>query len=708
MRIPVTTVLAAILLSACGGGSTTTTPPSSSSGGLTNNTITGTVSLPAGTKSTPATEFIPGEVIVKFKPGLRPQGLSSLSVGGVQLTRTRTVMTTAGLYRTNTSPSETLELVQALQARVDVEYAEPNRLFRATKTPNDPLYASQWHYPAMKLPQAWDVVDGTQGTPVTVAVVDTGILWNGDNDPKTHPDFKGKVLPGFDMISDPRNSRDGDGRDTNAFDEGSFDLSATQSSYHGSHVAGTIAAATNNGGGVAGVSWGAKIVPVRVLGAGGVGSGLDIVEGMLWAAGVPVADAAENKNPAQVINMSLGGTGSCSQFEQDAINQARAKGAIIVVAAGNENADASNFSPASCSGVITVGATDFSGRRAPYSNFGARIDVMAPGGDVGIDDSGDGRIDGVLSISKNDETGELDFLYLQGTSMASPHVAGLIALMKARRSSLTSDEALRVLKQTAVARSDAQCRGRENGPQNADDCGAGLVDAFAAVSAISPGGGPTPGFSLNLSQGSVVIAPGGAGSVQLSLTCSGGFNGAVTVTISGAPQGVTSSIPTQPTCGGAAVPVNLTVAATVAANTYPLTLTGSSGGQTQTATLGLTVRAEGSGPNVKDTFVAALYYLNGNFDLNRSKGVFVAQGGSNAPYSVGPLVLGVYLVAGWKDVNGNGQVDSGDLFGMVNGGKPITPPKAGLNVTLAPVVKQTSSAQSNQIATMLEALRNSR
>jgi serine protease len=419
--------------------------------------------------------LVPGEVIVKFKAssGLQAQGLPSLRVGEVGLQRAKALsLTGTSLYRAaNVSERDTLELAQQLSSRPDVEYATPNYLAYASSIPDDTYYPLQWHYPAIRMPEAWDV---TTGSSVVVAVVDSGILYTEGLPGQSHPDLFGVMLPGFDFVEDVRSSGDGSARDADPTDTGG-------GVFHGSHVAGTIAAATNNGRGVAGVNWKAKIVPVRVLGSGS-GTFIDIMEGALWAAGGKIPGIPQNPNPAQVINMSLGGQVPCGPYIQDIFNEIFATGAIVVVAAGNENDDANRYSPASCSGVITVGATDAVNDRAPYSNYGPRIDIMAPGGDTGADKNQDGRKDGVLSLGFNQQEG-LTYNLLQGTSMASPHVAGVISLMVGLNPSLTASEIITILRNTADPLTPAACK-RDTGR----DCGPGLIDAFAALKAVSSGG----------------------------------------------------------------------------------------------------------------------------------------------------------------------------------------------------------------------------
>lgn len=357
----------------------------------------------------------------------------------------------------------------------EIEYVEPDRVMRIQLVPNDPFYLSQWHYyeaaGGLTLPAAWDQATGTG---VTVAVIDTGY--------RPHVDLTGKFIGGYDMIGDTDVANDGGGRDSNASDPGDavaagecgYSHPAYTSSWHGTHVSGTIAANTNNGTGVAGVAFGAKILPIRVLGKCG-GYTSDIADGITWASGGAVTGLPANPNPARVLNLSLGGGGACDSTLQGAVNGARGRGAVIVVAAGNSNANAGNFSPANCSGVITVAAVNRSGGRSYYSNYGAVVDVAAPGGDTRFD-----AADGILSTLNNGATtpGADIYAYYQGTSMAAPHVAGVVALMLSKNPALTPDQVESLLKSSARAF-----------PAACSQCGSGIVNATAAVAAAAAGGG---------------------------------------------------------------------------------------------------------------------------------------------------------------------------------------------------------------------------
>ena len=359
-------------------------------------------------------------------------------------------------------------LMRQLAADPNVEYVEVDQIMQPLLTPNDPHYATYlWGLKdgvaGIRANQAWDT---TNGAGVVVAVLDTGIV--------SHSDLNANVIAGYDFISDTAVAGDGNGRDSDPSDPGDY-YQGDSSSWHGTYVAGTIAAVGNNGAGVIGVAYGAKISPVRVLGRGG-GYTSDIVDGITWASGGTVSGVPANANPAEVINMSLGGSGSCSATYQNAINAAVGRGTTVVVAAGNSNANASSFTPASCNNVINVAAIGNTGNRASYSNYGSSIDVAAPGGDSGscstlIVSTGNAGTQGPTTES---------YLCMAGTSMAAPHVAGVVALMQAvAPSPLTPAQVESTLKSTLRAFPSTQ----------SPAIGNGIVDAAAAVAAVG-GGGP--------------------------------------------------------------------------------------------------------------------------------------------------------------------------------------------------------------------------
>ncbi len=376
------------------------------------------------------------------------------------------------------SPEALAQLAAAIQEDPEVQYADPVRRAWASAAPNDPLYARQWSLndplTGINAETAWTLQPSAAN--VTVAVVDTGIL--------PHPDLVGRVLPGYDFISDPGRARDGDARDPNPRDEGDWsdgECGVTQNSFfHGLFVAGQIAANTNNGIGIAGVAGGVNILPVRTLGLCG-GTFEDVLEGMMWASGVKIAGVPPNTTPAKVINMSLGGFGLCDQSIQEAIDDALAHGAVVVASAGNETMDVASFSPANCSGVIAVAAHSVDGDLTSYSNYGRRIDVSAPGGDLPVTDL-------IVSLGNDGKTvpGNPTYIAARGTSFSAPLVSGTAALMLARDPLLTGGRVLDVITGTS--------RGFPPGTicTLPNLCGAGMLDAGAAVGSIMPGGLPPP------------------------------------------------------------------------------------------------------------------------------------------------------------------------------------------------------------------------
>jgi subtilisin family serine protease len=424
-------------------------------------------------------------------------------------------------------PEQAQAIAEAMMSQPEVEYAEVDRILTITRVPNDPQYSSQWHYFAptagnygINAPAAWDITTGSAS--VVVGVVDTGIT--------NHADLAGRILPGYDMMSDAWMANDGGGRDADPSDPGDWvafndcysGSEAETSSWHGTHVAGTIGASTNNAAGVAGVNWAARILPVRVLGRCG-GYLSDISDGMRWAAGLAVPLVPANPNPAKVVNVSITGLGACGVAEQSAINDMMAAGTTVVIAAGNEGNNALFYTPASCSGAITVAATDRAGDLAIYSNFSETlIELSAPGGETGV------LTNGVLSTLNTGLQGPVSdtYAYFQGTSMATPHVAGVASLLYGLQPNLTPAQVRAILQGTVTAFPvGSSCR-------TWNDCGSGIVNAGGAV-------GVLPRITR--------VSPNRANtSTSLTLTVDGGgfANGAV-VRWNGAPLATTYVSPTR-------------------------------------------------------------------------------------------------------------------------------------------------------------------
>ncbi len=426
-----------------------------------------------------------GGVIVRFKSGTAPATSSAgrdrvldavAAEHHTELEPARALATGATLVE-GATPQEADEVAATLLARPDVAYAEPDVRLRTSSATNDPLADYQWDLTAapegIGAEEVWPVA---QGAGVTVAVVDSGIV--------AHPELSGRVLRGHDFISDAASARDGGGRDQDPRDMGDWQRSgecpgsakAADSSWHGTHVAGTIAAASDNAIGVAGIAPKASILPVRVMGRCG-GTLSDIADGLTWASGGKVAGVPANRNPAKVVNLSVGAKEACPATLQSAITAAGARGAIIVTAAGNAGGDAAQDTPGNCRGVVNVAATAGAGGRAPYSNHGPAVTIAAPGGS-GTDDA----ILSTIDAGTRSATGA-DYGFMIGTSMAAPHVSGVAALLLGLDRSLSPAKLRQLLVSTAKP-FPASCSG----------CGSGIVDAVAAVNAVRPqavpGGAP--------------------------------------------------------------------------------------------------------------------------------------------------------------------------------------------------------------------------
>ncbi|TAJ11396.1 MAG: hypothetical protein EPO68_14555, partial [Planctomycetota bacterium] len=404
---------------------------------------------------------------------VRPHAFAAQGSAGPGVVSSELRATVASSRRTAESP--------------DVEWTELNRVRRVSALspralastlggpPNDTYYGLQWHYDLMRLPQAWQTSTGDDA--LLFAVIDTGET--------AHPDLDARQIAGYDFILDPASAKDGNGLDADPTDEGDG-TGLAPSSFHGTHVAGTIGAETNNAQGVAGVTWSGRLMHVRALGAGG-GTDFDLANALLYSARVANNSGTLPAERADVVNMSLGGPGTSATLSS-AVAQAYNAGCVLVAASGNENTQTKSY-PAAYSGVISIGAVDANGVRAPYSNYGTWLDLVAPGGDLTADLDGDTYPDGVLSTLMDDSSPPLAPIYAfyQGTSMACPHAAGLAGLVLAVDPLLTPAQVESILVSTAT---DLGTAGKDNFYGN------GLVNAELALQIASGAGGGAPVLGL--------------------------------------------------------------------------------------------------------------------------------------------------------------------------------------------------------------------
>lgn len=484
---------------------------------------------------------------------------ASLSSRAPLVSYKRQLATGAHLVATSRklTAAEATAFMQSIASDPTVAYVQPDVMRQAigikapaSFTPNDPLFAkyqtdylpgdgtltsagnSVANWGGANITGAWNLADGTG---ITIAVLDTGIVKHADIDTSLADD-------GYDFISDGYTSgRSAYGRAAGGWDMGDWTTGAyssganacadpseaKNSSWHGSHVAGaTGAEITNNSTGMAGIAYNAKVLPIRVLGHCG-GHDSDIVDAIVWASGGHVDGVPDNKHPAQVINMSLGGSGACSADDAygQAIAKARANGTTVVVAAGNDGGDVNNTSPASCPGVITVASTGVGSGLAFYSNYNSPgesiVKLAAFGGGVYPNEGTAGSVlnpEGFAwqAINKG-TTVPLDspagdkYGGMVGTSQATPHVTGTVALMQSARIAakmplLTPDEVLAALQKTA--------RTPHTTPNPGKTFGAGILDAGAAVAEVLKGGGGTPTDNATVLKNGVALTgqKGDAGS----------------------------------------------------------------------------------------------------------------------------------------------------------------------------------------------------
>lgn len=368
-------------------------------------------------------EYVQDEIIVKFKGDKEPFRVLKVPEGKVG------------------------EKIKEFKKRADVIYAEPNYIAYALMVPNDPYYKYQWHldnpiYGGIGMEEAWDISTGSNSA--IVAIVDTGIAYETYGKYCQAPDLANTCfVQGKDFVNG--------------------DLYPNDDNRHGTHVAGTVAQSTNNGVGVAGVAFNTCLMPVKVLNSRGSGTYAQVANGIYYAA----------DNEAKVINLSLGGTASDNTL-REAVAYAYGKGVTVVAACGNENTSSCLYPAAYDDYVIAVGATQYDENKAPYSNYGPSLDLVAPGGNNNLDQNKDGYADGVLqqTFQSSYRLCTFGYYFFQGTSMATPHVSGVAALLLAKGNATTPDEVRAALQETA------ECLG---GTCPNSTYGYGLVDAFAAL-----------------------------------------------------------------------------------------------------------------------------------------------------------------------------------------------------------------------------------
>ena len=568
--------------------------------------------------------------------------------------------------------ARTLAVIKALRRDDAIAYAEPNYLYQPMLTPNDEFFGFQWHYPLMNLPQAWEISQGVDD--VVVAVIDTGVV-------TTHPDLSSRLLRdaagnviGYDFISDAERARDGDGIDPDPFDSGDL-IFGGSSSFHGTHVAGIIGATTDNRTGVAGVTWAGRLMPLRVLGQGG-GSNFDIAQAILYAAGAPNISETVPEVAADVMNLSLGTNNpDClslpplDRTTADALQTAQQAGVVVVAAAGNDNCDVP--SPMSMvDGVINVSAVDLHKRKAPYSNTGTTIDVAAPGGDTSADRDGNGVPDGVFSTLADDSRGGFQATYdiAQGTSMAAPHMAGVVALMSSVNASLTPDDINMLLAGTHPDPNAAPIT-QDLGPPGRDPIfGYGFIDAFQAVrvaQAITGGGGgnPPPPDIPVLSVSATQLSFG-AMTMSLPLIISNPGTGDLIV------SGIEVDVPWVGV-DGLDVPFSLPPTATteftltvdragLPNGAFFGTLTLTSNGGIQTVRLAIIVQPGGIGGDVGTVFVLAI-----DPDSQSTMGQTLTHAAQGYVYELPGLTAGSYLIVAGTDRNNDGFIcDAGEACGL--------------------------------------------
>lgn len=537
-----------------------------------------------------------------------------------------------------------LRAMKRLQQSGAVTFAEPNLRRRAYVTPNDPAFAVQWHFGNLKLEDAWELTQGSDE--VIVAVIDTGVI--------DHPDLQDRLVGGYDFIAQADNALDGDGIDPDPTDPGDGCGGLFPSSFHGTHVAGTIGASTNNGVGVAGVTWAGRIMPLRVLGCDG-GTSFDIVQAVRYAAGLDNVSGTRPPKPAAIINLSLGGPGG-SLSEEQTFLEAQAAGSLIIAAAGNEGTSLPSY-PAAYDGVISVSATTIDDRLASYSNFGSTIDIAAPGGDNTADLNGDAQPDLVLSTDGDDD-GAINpsYEFKAGTSMAAPHVAGVAALMKALLPTLTVETFTQALEAGQLT-DDLGEPGRD------DRFGYGRLNALKAVRfAQAVASGDTPPAPLVLRASPSTLNFGRVTTeIEVSVTATGdGSEGRITLT-SGSPALSVTTLAAEP--GSPARFMVRLDRSTLPFGTYATRLDAELGASSRP----IVVRFENADPaRVLDANAGVVFVLAIDPDTGDSvaQATVLAPVNGRYPFRLTGLTPGRFELVAGTDMDGDFFIgDPGEAFG---------------------------------------------
>ncbi|MGO1461399.1 MAG: S8 family serine peptidase [Marinobacter sp.] len=468
----------------------------------------------------PDHRFVESEAIVMFTPHAdRASMRSTLSQAamepkkelapGVWLMKVPLQMARSSQAQPNES---TLEWIRTLEKRPEIASATPNYIMQAMNTPldeplyNNPTVGQQWHYELLNAPVAWQIA-GNGGADVTLAVMDTGLYGAPGN---WHSELNANVVGGRDFVSAEFDNDGVPGPDSNPADPGNAVGSGV---FHGTHVAGTIAAAVNGAGG-AGIAYQSSLRPVRVLGEGGIGSSADLLAALRWVAGSGGRDPQ-----ADIVNLSLGGLPFQPQVK-DAINYGTDQGIVFVAAAGNAATSRASY-PAAYDKVFSVSAVDGAGALASYSNYGDWIDVAAPGGDASRDGNADGRSDVISSTSAAVINGTVQETYigLQGTSMAAPHVSAVFALMKSVNPALNYETLNNMLMNGELTCGSGRC-------SRSAELGWGLLDAGRSVLAASS---VTVSDFLTASPSVVSLSTEGKHSASINLSVYGSESGGITI-----------------------------------------------------------------------------------------------------------------------------------------------------------------------------------